>query len=71
MLLTGEFSTLSPPTAKIEPCKSSFFTLLGEEFLSFTLIQKVEVPDLHEGLLSCDFTIEDTLDMTNYLREQM
>lgn len=31
----------------------------------------MEVPDLYKGLLSCDFTTEDILDVTNYLREQV
>lgn len=56
-----------PSTSAEEPDKSSFFTLLGEEFLSFIVIQKVEIQDLPEGLLFCDFNIDD---MMNYLGEQ-
>lgn len=38
---------------------------------SFTFNLRVEVPELHKGLLSCDFTTEDILDVTNSLRQQM
>lgn len=41
------------------------------DFFSFTLILRVEVPVLYKGLLSCDFTTEDILDVTNSLREQV
>lgn len=41
------------------------------DFFSFTLILRVEAPVLYKGLLSCDFTTEDILDVTNYLREQV
>lgn len=35
---------------------------------SFTLNLRAEVPELHRALLSCDFIIEDILDVTNSLR---
>lgn len=66
----GEFSTLPAHSAKTEPCKFSFFTLLGDESIFIYPYPEGGGPDLYEGLLSYDFTIEDILDLMNYLREQ-
>lgn len=39
------------------------------DLFSFTLTLRVEVPDLYKGLLSCDFTTEDSLEGMS-VREQ-
>lgn len=63
MFLPGEFSTLPEPGAMTKPCKFSLFTLLDDEFIFIYPYPGVQVPALPEGLLPCDLTIEDILDV--------
>lgn len=45
-----------------KPCKCSLFTLLDDKFIFIYPYPEAEVPALYEGLLTCDFTVEDILE---------